>query len=128
MSPAVGDPDLADIGAAGLVDDFLQNLFRGVVSVETQIAVTRTRVDQDRVELKALLEHSHGQSSAMPPPAVASQKAVMASIRESGRRRWSRLCAGSTPDSRVREAITACRALSRIDGLAPPAMSVPRPT
>ena len=35
--------------------------------------------------------------------------------------------AGSTPASRLREAVTAWRALSKIEGLAPPAMSVPRP-
>ena len=48
MNPSVSDPDFADVGAAGLVDDFLQNLFRRIVRFEAQIAVPRTRVDQDR--------------------------------------------------------------------------------
>ena len=67
VSPPVGDPDLANIGASGLVDDFLQDLFRSVVGIETQIAVTRTRVDEDGVELKAFLEHPHGQIESDTP-------------------------------------------------------------
>ena len=87
MNPLVSDPDLANVGTPGVVDDFLQNVGRRVVAVETQIAVPRARIDQDRVELKAFFEDPDGQIERDAPPAVASQKAVTASIRESGERR-----------------------------------------
>ena len=61
VNPPVGDPDLADVGAPGVVDDFLQDVGRRVGAVETQIAVLRARIDQHCVELKAFLEHPDGQ-------------------------------------------------------------------
>lgn len=61
MNPLVCDPDLANVGAPGVVDDFLQNVGRRVIAVEAQITVLRARIDQDRVELKACFENPDGQ-------------------------------------------------------------------
>jgi len=54
-----------------------------------QIAVGRSAIEHDGIELVALTEHSDAKIERNAAAAVASQKAVAASMRESGERRRS---------------------------------------
>jgi hypothetical protein len=60
LNAPIRNPHLADIDASTVVNDFLHDFFRRVVTVEMEIAAGNARVDQQCVELKAFSKHPDG--------------------------------------------------------------------
>jgi hypothetical protein len=55
------DPHGSDIGARGVVDDFLQDLVGCIGPFESQVTVGNLAIDQQGIELKALAKDAHGE-------------------------------------------------------------------